>query len=172
MASADLTKLRYGKVFIMADADVDGQHIQVLLLTLFLRHFPALLANGHIWIAQPPLYRVDAPSKKGSKSGPRKMYALDEDELNEVTSMLDKEGIRKKEGDMTSGYSITRFKGLGEMNAEQLGETTMNAENRHAIKIVLNDAEQALKQFELMMGKKADPRREWMEREGSTVDLG
>lgn len=172
MASADLSKLRYGKVFIMADADVDGQHIQVLLLTLFLRHFPALIANGHIWIAQPPLYRVDAPAKKGSKSGPRKMYALDEEELNEVTSMLDKEGIRKKEGDMTSGYSITRFKGLGEMNAEQLGETTMNAENRHAIKIVLNDAEQALKQFELMMGKKADPRREWMEREGSTVDLG
>lgn len=172
MASADLSKLRYGKVFIMADADVDGQHIQVLLLTLFLRHFPALLANGHIWIAQPPLYRVDAPAKKGSKSGPRKMYALDEEELNEVTSMLDKEGIRKKEGDMTSGYSITRFKGLGEMNAEQLGETTMNAENRHAIKIVLSDAEQALKQFELMMGKKADPRREWMEREGSTVDLG
>lgn len=172
MASADLSKLRYGKVFIMADADVDGQHIQVLLLTLFLRHFPALLANGHIWIAQPPLYRVDAPSKKGSKGGPRKMYALDEEELNEVTSMLDKEGVRKKEGDMTSGYSITRFKGLGEMNAEQLGETTMNAENRHAIKIVLNDAEQALKQFELMMGKKADPRREWMEREGSTVDLG
>lgn len=172
MASADLSKLRYGKVFIMADADVDGQHIQVLLLTLFLRHFPALLANGHIWIAQPPLYRVDAPAKKGSKSGPRKMYALDEEELNEVTAMLDKEGIRKKEGDMTSGYSITRFKGLGEMNAEQLGETTMNAENRHAIKIVLNDAEQALKQFELMMGKKADPRREWMEREGSTVDLG
>lgn len=172
MASADLSKLRYGKVFIMADADVDGQHIQVLLLTLFLRHFPALIANGHIWIAQPPLYRVDAPAKKGSKSGPRKMYALDEEELNEVTSMLDKEGIRKKEGDMTSGYSITRFKGLGEMNAEQLGETTMNAENRHAIKIVLSDAEQALKQFELMMGKKADPRREWMEREGSTVDLG
>lgn len=172
MASADLSKLRYGKVFIMADADVDGQHIQVLLLTLFLRHFPALIANGHIWIAQPPLYRVDAPAKKGSKSGPRKMYALDEEELNEVTSMLDKEGIRKKEGDMTSGYSITRFKGLGEMNAEQLGETTMNVENRHAIKIILSDAEQALKQFELMMGKKADPRREWMEREGSTVDLG
>lgn len=172
MAAADLSKLRYGKVFIMADADVDGQHIQVLLLTLFFRHFPALIAKGHIWIAQPPLYRVDAPSKKGSKSGPRKMYALDEEELNEITSMLDKEGVRKKEGDMNGGYSITRFKGLGEMNAEQLGETTMNVENRHAIKIVMGDTDVALKQFELMMGKKADPRREWMERDGSTVDLG
>lgn len=171
-ASADLSKLRYGKIFIMADADVDGQHIQVLLLTLFLRHFPALITNGHVWVAQPPLYRVDAPAKKGSKSGIRKMYALDNDELQEISEALEKEGLKKKEGDTGSGYTVTRFKGLGEMNAVQLGETTMNPENRHAVQITLEDLEEALKTFELLMGKKADPRREWMEREGSTADLG
>lgn len=172
MDQADLSKLRYGKVMIMADADVDGQHIQVLLLTLFLRHFPALLEKGHIWIAQPPLYRVDAPAKKGSKSGPRKMYALDESELNGLAKQLEKEGIRKREGDMSGGYTVTRFKGLGEMSAAQLGETTMDPENRHTIQIVFNDLEEALKEFELMMGKKSDPRREWMERDGRTADLG
>lgn len=168
---ADMSKLRYGKILIMADADVDGQHIQVLLLTLFLRHFPALIKNGHVWIAQPPLYRVDAPAKKGSKSGPRKMYALDETELNSLSKQLEKEGIRKREGDMSGGYTVTRFKGLGEMSATQLGETTMDPENRHTIQIVFDDLEDALQQFELMMGKKSDPRREWMERDGRTADL-
>lgn len=171
MDKADLSKLRYGKVMIMADADVDGQHIQVLLLTLFLRHFPALIKNGHVWIAQPPLYRVDAPAKKGSKSGPRKMYALDENELNDLAKQLEKEGVRKREGDMSGGYTVTRFKGLGEMSPAQLGETTMDPENRHAIQIVFDDLNEALQQFELMMGKKSDPRREWMERDGHTADL-
>ena len=166
MDKADLSKLRYGKVFIMADADVDGSHIQVLLQTLFLRHFPALIAKGHIWVAQAPLYRIDAPAKKGAKGGPRKMYALDEQELMQAKISLEKEGVREE------SISVTRFKGLGEMNASQLGETTMNPEVRRAIRISVDDFSNAFAAFDKMMGSKnAKQRREWMEAEGHAVDL-
>lgn len=162
----DLSKLRYGKVFIMADADVDGQHIQVLLLTLFWRHFPALIEKGYIWIAQAPLFRLDGPAKKGSKSGPRKFYALDEQELEGFKKMLAKEGVSENQ------MSVTRFKGLGEMNAEQLGETTMNPDGRRSIRIEVSDAVKVSEAFDLMMGSKnAKPRRDWMEAEGGTVDI-
>ena len=162
----DLSRLRYGKVFIMADADVDGQHIQVLLLTLFWRHFPALLEKGYIWIAQAPLFRLDAPAKKGTKSGPRKFYALDEQELEGYTKSLAKEGITETQ------LSVTRFKGLGEMNASQLGETTMNPDGRRSIRIEIEDGVKASEAFDLMMGSKnAKPRRDWMEADGGSVEI-
>jgi topoisomerase-4 subunit B len=162
----DLSRLRYGKVVILADADVDGQHIQVLLLTLFLKHFPALIAKGHIWIAQPPLYRIDAPAKRGQKTGPRKFYILDDKEMDITKKQLAKEGIQD------SQLSVVRFKGLGEMNSNQLWETTLNPEERRMLRVTMDKAGQVHADFDLLMGKKnAKPRREWMERDGHTVDV-
>lgn len=158
--NVDLSRLRYGKIFIMADADVDGSHIQTLLLTLFYRHFPALVAKGHIWIARAPLYRVDAPPKKGEKA-PRKIYALNEEELDAVRASLKKEGVAEEK------LQVSRFKGLGEMNPEQLWETTMNPDSRRPVRIKLGDAKEASAAFELMMSKKnSEQRREWLENEG------
>lgn len=166
MDNADLSKLRYGKIFIMADADVDGQHIQVLLLTLFVRHFPALVKNGHIWIAQAPLFRIDAPAKKGTKGGPRKIYALDEDERENIIKQLEREGLSEGQ------YVVSRFKGLGEMNADQLGETTMNKESRRALKITLTDIKTITDAFDRMMGgKNARQRKEWMEESGADIEV-
>jgi topoisomerase IV subunit B len=125
--SPDLSGLRYGKVCILSDADVDGSHIQVLLLTLFFRHFPKLIERGHVFIARPPLYRIDAPAR--GKRPPAKLYALDEGELEAALDKLRKEGA--KEG----SWSISRFKGLGEMNAEQLWETTLNPETRRLMPV-------------------------------------
>ena len=123
----DLSGLRYGRICILSDADVDGSHIQVLLLTLFFRHFPKLIACGHIHIARPPLYRVDAPAR--GKKPAQKIYALDEGELTTIEDKLRKDGV--KEG----GWSIARFKGLGEMNAGQLWETTMNPDTRRLLPV-------------------------------------
>jgi topoisomerase-4 subunit B len=165
----DMSRLRYGRICIMADADVDGQHIQVLLLTLFLRHFPALLQNDRIYIAQSPLYRVDAPPKKGKKSGEddkgrRRFYALDEDELLEIKNMLLKEGVGEDK------IVTNRFKGLGEMNPDQLWETTMNPESRRQLLIRIGDEKTAEAAFNKMMGSKnAKDRKEWMEKEGGSV---
>ena len=156
----DLSRLRYGKIFIMADADVDGSHIQTLLLTLFYRHFPALVDKGHIWIARAPLYRIDAPAKKGEKA-PRKVFALNDDELEATRAMFRKEGVAEDK------IIVSRFKGLGEMNPDQLWETTMNPDSRRPVRIKLGDAELASGAFELMMAKKnASQRREWLENEG------
>jgi topoisomerase-4 subunit B len=163
-ADVDLSRLRYGKVFIMADADVDGSHIQVLLLTLFLRHFPALIEKGIIWIARAPLYRIDAPAKKGTKV-PRKFYATNQEELASVRKLLGKEGLNEDK------IAVSRFKGLGEMNPEQLWETTMNPDSRSPIQIKMTDQNIATAAFNLMMVKKnANQRREWMEAEGHTVE--
>lgn len=112
----DLSGLRYGKICILSDADVDGSHIQVLLLTLFFRHFPKLIENGNICVARPPLYRIDAPAR--GKKPMQKLYALDDSELNGILEKLKSEGIKD------NALGISRFKGLGEMNAEQLWETT------------------------------------------------
>ncbi|MGZ5181267.1 MAG: DNA topoisomerase IV subunit B, partial [Ramlibacter sp.] len=114
----DLSGLRYGKICILSDADVDGSHIQVLLLTLFFRHFPKLIEAGNVYVARPPLFRVDTPARGKKPAG--KQYALDEGELTAILDKLRKEGV--KEG----AWSISRFKGLGEMSAEQLWETTLN----------------------------------------------
>lgn len=165
----DLSRLRYGRICIMADADVDGQHIQVLLLTLFVKHFPALIVNNHVYIAQSPLYRVDAPPKKGKKVDPddkgrRRFYALDEDELKQIQSELFKEGVNE------SQITVNRFKGLGEMNPDQLWETTMNPETRRQLLIQIGDAKKAEEAFSKMMGKQhAKDRKEWMEKEGGSV---
>ena len=123
----DLSGLRYGKVCILSDADVDGSHIQVLLLTLFFRHFPKLIERGHVYVAKPPLFRIDAPAR-GRKPA-AKIYALDDGELHAVTDRLKKEGARE------NSWSISRFKGLGEMNAEQLWDTTLNPETRRLLQI-------------------------------------
>lgn len=156
----DLSRLRYGKIFIMSDADVDGSHIQTLLLTLFYKHFPALVAKGHIWIARAPLYRIDAPAKKGEKA-PRKVYALNDEELEAVLALFRKEGVPEEK------IIVSRFKGLGEMSPEQLWETTMNPDSRRPVLIKLGDAKEASEAFDLMMGKKNVPqRREWLEAEG------
>ena len=162
----DFGGLRYGKVCILSDADVDGSHIQVLLLTLFFRHFPKLIARGHIYIAKPPLFRVDAPAR--GKKPAAKIYALDEGEL---TATLDK---LKKEGARENAWSISRFKGLGEMNAEQLWDTTLNPETRRLLKVEFGALGFAATVSSLtrLMGKgEAQARRNLMELHGDEVEI-
>nr|WP_294866941.1 DNA topoisomerase IV subunit B [uncultured Pseudogulbenkiania sp.] len=163
---ADLSGLRYGKIAILSDADVDGSHIQVLLLTLFYRHFSALLANGHICIAQPPLFRVDVPGQ-GKHRPPKKLYALDEGELEAILDRLRSEGVRE------NAWSISRFKGLGEMNPEQLKDTTMHPDTRRLTQVrVRPEAEtDTRRMFTMLMGKgEAASRRGWMEAKGNEVE--
>jgi topoisomerase-4 subunit B len=162
---AVVENLRYGKIAIMADADVDGSHIQVLLLTLFLRHFPKLVERGHVYIAKPPLYRVDVPGH--GKRLARKVYALDDAELAAIEDKLRKEGVRD------GSWQVQRFKGLGEMSAEQLWETTMNPATRRLLPVSMTRAELAEthKVFTMLMGKgEAASRRAWMERHGNEVE--
>ena len=164
--SPDLSGLRYGKVCILSDADVDGSHIQVLLLTLFFRHFPKLIETGHIYVARPPLYRVDAPAR--GKKPAAKMYALDDGELHAILDKLRKEGCRE------GAWSIGRFKGLGEMNAEQLWDTTLNPETRRLLPVAYGEPgfESTEGSFNKLMGKgEAASRRELMELHGDEVEI-
>jgi topoisomerase IV subunit B len=161
----DLSGLRYGRICILSDADVDGSHIQVLLLTLFFRHFPKLIEHGHIHIARPPLYRVDAPAR--GKKPAQKIYALDNGELTAIEDKLRKDGVKE------NGWSIARFKGLGEMNAEQLWETTMNPDTRRLLPVALGEFNQAASEarFTMLMGKgEAAARRNWLEEHGNEVE--
>jgi topoisomerase-4 subunit B len=161
----DLSGLRYGRICILSDADVDGSHIQVLLLTLFFRHFPKLIEQGHIHIARPPLYRVDAPAR--GKKPAQKIYALDNGELTAIEDKLRKDGVKE------NGWSIARFKGLGEMNAEQLWETTMNPDTRRLLPVALGEFNQAASEarFTMLMGKgEAAARRNWLEEHGNEVE--
>ncbi|HVF63350.1 MAG TPA: DNA topoisomerase IV subunit B [Casimicrobiaceae bacterium] len=161
---ANLDGLRYARIIIMADADVDGSHIKVLLLTLFFRHFPALIERGHIHVASPPLYRVDV-SPSGKRPA-RKLYALDDAELAAIEDRLQKEGVK------AGAWSVGRFKGLGEMNAEQLWDTTMNPETRRVVpvRVARDETEDAMRIFAKLMGKtEAAARREWMEQNGNAV---
>jgi topoisomerase-4 subunit B len=161
----DLSGLRYGKICILSDADVDGSHIQVLLLTLFFKHFPQLMARGHICIARPPLYRVDAPAR--GKKPAQKMYALDDGELEAIEDKLRKDGVKE------NGWSISRFKGLGEMNAEQLWETTMNPDTRRLLPVTVGDFGQVASEarFTMLMGKgEAAARRSWIEEHGNEAE--
>ena len=165
-AEGDLSGLRYARIVVMADADVDGSHIKVLLLTLFYKHFPALIERGHVCVAHPPLYRVDVPAS--AKRPARKLYALDDAELAAIEDRLAKEGVRP------GSWSVGRFKGLGEMNPEQLWETTMNPETRRVVPVRIGHdaAADTQRVFARLMGKaEAASRREWMERAGDTVDV-
>ena len=162
----DLSGLRYGKVCILSDADVDGSHIQVLLLTLFFRHFPKLIETGHVFVARPPLFRVDAPAR--GKKPASKAYALDEGELKSILDKLRKEGVRE------NAWSISRFKGLGEMNAEQLWDTTLNPDTRRLLRIELGSIDFANTEALItkLMGKgEAGARRELMELHGDSVEV-
>ncbi|NML84451.1 DNA topoisomerase IV subunit B [Polaromonas sp.] len=162
----DLSGLRYGKVCILSDADVDGSHIQVLLLTLFFRHFPKLIATGHVYVARPPLYRVDAPAR--GKKPASKVYALDEGELSAILDKLRKDGVRE------GAWSISRFKGLGEMSAEQLWDTTLNPDTRRLLPVQLGNQDflQTESLITKLMGKgEAAARRELMELHGDAVEI-
>ena len=139
----DMNKLRYGKVIIMADADVDGQHIRTLLLTFFFRFMRPLIEEGHIYIAQPPLYRIT--------KGKEHKYAYSDIERDRILASIE------------GKTEIQRYKGLGEMDAEQLWETTMNPDTRLMLKVSLNDAEAADETFSILMGDKVEPRREFIE---------
>ena len=145
----DLNKLRYGRVIIMADADVDGSHIRTLLLTFFYRYMRPLVEEGHVYIAQPPLFRIT--------KNQRHYYAYSDNERDEIMTQLQ------------SGYDIQRYKGLGEMDSEQLWETTMNPETRVMLQVTPSDAAQADEIFTILMGDKVEPRREFIERNAKYV---
>ncbi|MGF6465903.1 DNA topoisomerase IV subunit B [Paraburkholderia youngii] len=161
----DLSNLRYGKICILSDADVDGSHIQVLLLTLFFKHFPQLIERGHVCVARPPLFRVDAPAR--GKKPAQKLYALDEGELEAILDKLRKDGVRDNQ------WSISRFKGLGEMSAEQLWDTTMNPDTRRLQAVALGelDYDATVARMTMLMGKgEAASRRSWLEEKGNEVE--
>ena len=145
----DLNKLRYGRVIIMADADVDGSHIRTLLLTFFYRYMRPLVEEGHVYIAQPPLFRIT--------KNKRHYYAYSDNERDEIMTQLQ------------SGYDIQRYKGLGEMDSEQLWETTMNPETRVMLQVTPSDAAQEDEIFTILMGDKVEPRREFIERNAKYV---
>ena len=146
----DLTRLRYGRIIIMTDADVDGSHIRTLLLTFFFRYLRGLIENGNIYIAQPPLYRLSR--------GKNEFYAYNDDEREELSSKLGKEGVH-----------IQRYKGLGEMNPEQLWRTTMDPETRTILQVTIDDAVEADHIFSVLMGEKVEPRREFIEANAEAV---
>lgn len=141
----NIEKLRYGKIIIMTDADVDGAHIRTLLLTFFFRHMRELVDDGHIYIAQPPLYMVSKNRKE--------YYVYDDDELEVLLKEIGRDN-----------YSIQRYKGLGEMNPEQLWETTMDPEHRILLRVNVDDAVNADEIFSMLMGDKVEPRREFIEK--------
>ncbi|MBV8032057.1 MAG: DNA topoisomerase IV subunit B, partial [Betaproteobacteria bacterium] len=160
----DMGGLRYGKVIVMTDADVDGGHIQALLLTFFFMHAPRLVERGHLYVAQPPLYKVEVPQKNKPS---RRIYCLDDDELEETLGQLKKEKV--KEG----SWEISRFKGLGEMSPEQLWETTMNPDTRRLVKMDLDlkNLKKVRSTFELLMDSgEAEGRRNWMREHWKTVE--
>ena len=152
----DITKIRYGKVIIMADADVDGAHIRTLLLTFFFRYMRPLIENGNVYLAQPPLFKL---AKKGMKD----IYCYTDEELEEKYKELEEKGISR------DSISIQRYKGLGEMNPEQLWDTTMNPETRILIKVTMDDAIKADQIFTVLMGDEVAPRRKFIEENAKYV---
>ncbi|MDR3299934.1 MAG: type IIA DNA topoisomerase subunit B [Candidatus Accumulibacter sp.] len=160
---AVLDNLRYGKLVIMTDADVDGSHIRVLLCALFYRHFPKLIEHGHLYFAQPPLYRLDVPAQ-GKKRPLRKLYALDDAERDALLDRLKMDGVKPE------AVEISRFKGLGEMNPEQLWETTMSPDTRRLVRVRLPQESEAKPVMNMLMAKNESAgRRAWMEENGALV---
>ena len=155
-ADFDITKIRYGKVIIMADADVDGAHIRTLLLTFFFRYMRPLIENGNVYLAQPPLFKL-------SKKGMQDIYCYTDEGLEKAFAELEEKGIAR------DSLSIQRYKGLGEMNPEQLWETTMDPERRTMIKVTMDDAIKADETFTLLMGDEVEPRRQFIEQNAKYV---
>ncbi|MBP3800484.1 MAG: DNA topoisomerase (ATP-hydrolyzing) subunit B [Clostridia bacterium] len=155
-ADFDITKIRYGKVIIMADADVDGAHIRTLLLTFFFRYMRPLIENGNVYLAQPPLYKL-------SKKGMEDIYCYTDEDLEKSFKDLEEKGVAR------DTLSIQRYKGLGEMNPEQLWETTMDPERRIMVKVTMEDAIKADEIFTLLMGDEVEPRREFIEKNAKYV---
>ena len=147
-------KLRYHKIIIMTDADVDGSHIRTLLLTFFFRYMRKLIELGHVYIAQPPLYKI--------KAGKEELYAYDDDEKENLMKRFGKNGNENK-------INIQRYKGLGEMNPDQLWETTMNPEKRTLLQVTLENAAQADHIFSTLMGDQVEPRRNFIEKNARYV---
>ena len=140
----DVEKLRYHRIVIMTDADVDGAHIRTLLLTFFYRHFKPVVDAGHIYIAQPPLYKISF--------GKTAQYAYSDEQRDKILKDMGK-----------ANASIQRYKGLGEMNSEQLWETTMNPENRTLLQVTVEDAHQADKTLDILMGEEVEPRKKFIQ---------
>ncbi|MHB1541626.1 MAG: toprim domain-containing protein, partial [Steroidobacteraceae bacterium] len=152
----DLTQLRYHKVCILADADSDGQHIATLLCALFLRHFRPLVTNGHVYVAMPPLYRIDA--------GKQVYYALDDGEREQLLRRIGTENPRSKP-------TVTRFKGLGEMNPSQLRETTIDPRTRRLVQLTVEGRDDTDQLMDMLLAKKrAADRREWLEKKGNLAE--
>jgi topoisomerase-4 subunit B len=149
--------LRYGKVIILADADSDGLHIATLLSALFLKHFPALVRAGNIFVAMPPLFRVDV--------GKQVFYALDEEEKRILLERIEKEKIRGQ-------VNVTRFKGLGEMNPSQLRESTIHPDTRRLVQLTMDDVGQTKSLMDMLLSKKRAPdRKAWLETKGDLASL-
>ena len=154
---ANLTKLRYGKICVLADADSDGLHIATLLCALFLRHFPALIEAGHVYIAMPPLYRIDV--------GKEVFYALDDAERQGIEDRI---AAEKKKGKV----NVTRFKGLGEMNPSQLRESTISPDSRRLVQLTMEPGDDTFKIMDMLLGKKAiQDRKAWLEKKGNLADV-
>lgn len=170
----DISKIRYGKIILMTDADVDGSHIRTLLLTFFFRHMRELIEQGRVYIAQPPLYRI--------KKGKEEYYAYDDKERDEIIKRLKGNGMAEKEDleeieqtetegekKLPGGIVVSRYKGLGEMNPEQLWATTMNPETRTILQVTIENAAATEKIFEILMGDQVEPRRKFIEKNAKYV---
>lgn len=165
-SEVDMSGLRYGKVCILADADVDGQHIQSLLLTMFIKHAPELIRRGHLYIALPPLFKVEAPAKSKNKED-YKIYVSDETEKKIVIDKLIKDGVNPDK------IVVGRFKGLGEMQSSELWETTLCPDTRRLVQVNMDDEdmEGTLAMFGMLMSKnESESRKEWMETKGHLVE--